>query len=185
MENIEYRDLEDTLVMARQGSKEHKEKILQRYMKYIYKKAFMVNLSARNFEDLVSIGTMTVLQCILKFDKGKHCNFTSYVVAAINNNLLDYLRTASRKTGKDVAVEAASDIVEEDTNPQDQVLLSMEVMELRKALKGLNEEELLLIDALYYKQKSLKSIGEDFGVSYVTIINRRNRILKKLLSILK
>lgn len=184
MKNIEYGDLEETLVKAQEGSKEHKEKVLERYMKYIYKKAFMMNLTAVKFEDLVSVGTMTVLQCILKFDKDKHSNFTSYVVTAINNNLLDYQMTTCRKTMKDVEMDEAADEMIGEEHPQDQVLLYLEIQELRKALKSLSQEERLLIDSIYYKQKSLKATGEALGVSYVTVVNRRNRILKKLLMML-
>ena len=59
---------------------------------------------------------------------------------------------------------------------EDKLVLDM----LSKALSELTEEERVLIDELFFNDKSEREIAREIGVSQPAIHKRRNRILEKL-----
>ena len=65
------------------------------------------------------------------------------------------------------------------------VEVKMQIEELNKALATLTKKERELIEAIFYKEESLRSIGKKEKVSYQTIGKRRDKILEKLREILK
>lgn len=60
----------------------------------------------------------------------------------------------------------------------------MQIEELNKALNSLTEER-DIITAIFFRDESLRSIGERKNRSYQTIGKRRDKILEKLREILK
>ena len=61
----------------------------------------------------------------------------------------------------------------------------MQIEELHRALNTLTKEERELMEAIFYKEESLRSIGKKEKVSYQAISKRRDKILEKLRKILK
>ena len=61
----------------------------------------------------------------------------------------------------------------------------MQIEELNKALATLTKEEQELMEAIFYREESLRSIGRKEKVSYQAIGKRRDKILEKLRKILK
>ena len=65
------------------------------------------------------------------------------------------------------------------------VEVKMQIEELNKALATLTKEERDLIEAIFFREESLKSIGEKEKVTHQAIGKRRDRILEKLRKILE
>ena len=65
------------------------------------------------------------------------------------------------------------------------VEVKMQIEELHKALNTLTKEERELMEAIFYREESLRSIGKKERVSYQAIGKRRDKILEKLREILK
>ena len=65
------------------------------------------------------------------------------------------------------------------------VEVKMQIEELNKALATLTKKERELIEAIFYKEESLRSIGKKEKVSYQAIGKRRDKILEKLRKILE
>ena len=61
----------------------------------------------------------------------------------------------------------------------------MQIEELNKALATLTKEERDLIEAIFFREESLKSIGEKEKVTHQAIGKSRDRILEKLRKILE
>ena len=76
----------------------------------------------------------------------------------------------------DAGFEIPSGEVLVDEIVEDKLLLDM----LSKALSELTEEERVLIDELFFNDKSEREIAREIGVSQPAIHKRRNRILEKL-----
>lgn len=51
---------------------------------------------------------------------------------------------------------------------------------LQEAMTALNEEEQELIQAIYYKNLTVREIGEEKGVSHMAIVKRHKKVLDKL-----
>ncbi|WP_314232197.1 sigma factor-like helix-turn-helix DNA-binding protein [Solobacterium moorei] len=65
------------------------------------------------------------------------------------------------------------------------VEVKMQIEELNKALATLTKKERKLIEAIFYKEESLRSIGKKEKVSYQAIGKRRDKILEKLRKLLE
>ena len=76
-------------------------------------------------------------------------------------------------------------IIDEKTDLEKIVEVKMQIEELNKALATLTKEERDLIEAIFFREESLKSIGEKEKVTHQAIGKRRDRILEKLRKILE
>ncbi len=65
------------------------------------------------------------------------------------------------------------------------VEVKMQIEELNKALATLTKKERELIEAIFYKEESLRAIGKKEKVSYQAIGKRRDKILEKLRQLLE
>lgn len=61
----------------------------------------------------------------------------------------------------------------------------MRIEELHKALNTLTQEERELMEAIFYKEESLRSISRREKVTHQAIGKRRDKILEKLRKILE
>ena len=76
-------------------------------------------------------------------------------------------------------------IIDEKIDLEKIVEVKMQIEELHKALNTLTQEERELMEAIFYKEESLRSISRKEKVSYQAIGKRRDKILEKLREILK
>ena len=76
-------------------------------------------------------------------------------------------------------------IIDERIDLEKIVEVKMQIEELNKALATLTKKERELIEAIFYKEESLRSIGKKEKVSYQAIGKRRDRILEKLRKLLE
>ncbi|HEL2413092.1 TPA: sigma-70 family RNA polymerase sigma factor [Streptococcus suis] len=76
-------------------------------------------------------------------------------------------------------------IIDERINLEKIVEVKMQIEELNKALATLTKKERELIEDIFYKEESLRSIGKKEKVSYQAIGKRRDKILEKLRKLLE
>ena len=76
-------------------------------------------------------------------------------------------------------------IIDERIDLEKIVEVKMQIEELNKALATLTKKEKELIEAIFYKEESLRSIGKKEKVSYQAIGKRRDKILEKLRKLLE
>ena len=76
-------------------------------------------------------------------------------------------------------------IVDESIDIEKIIEVKMQIEELNKALATLTKKERELIEAIFYKEESLRSIGKKEKVSYQAIGKRRDKILEKLRKLLE
>ena len=76
-------------------------------------------------------------------------------------------------------------IIDEKIDLEKIVEVKMQIEELHRALNTLTKEERELMEAIFYKEESLRSTGKKEKVSYQTIGKRRDKILEKLRKILE
>ena len=76
-------------------------------------------------------------------------------------------------------------IVDESIDIEKIVEVKMQIEELNKALATLTKEERELMEAIFYREESLRSISRKEKVTHQAIGQRRDRILEKLRKILE
>ena len=76
-------------------------------------------------------------------------------------------------------------IIDERIDLEKIVEVKMQIEELNKALATLTKKERELIEAIFYKEESLRAIGKKEKVNYQAIGKRRDKILEKLRKLLE
>ncbi|MBL7576103.1 hypothetical protein SAMN00017477_1154 [Peptoniphilus asaccharolyticus DSM 20463] len=76
-------------------------------------------------------------------------------------------------------------IIDEKIDLEKIVEVKMRIEELHRALNTLLKEERELMEAIFYKEESLRSISRREKVTHQAISGRRDRILEKLRKILE
>ena len=76
-------------------------------------------------------------------------------------------------------------IIDEKIDLEKFIEVKMQIEELHRALNTLTKEERELMEAIFYKEESLRAIGKKEKVSHQAIGQRRDKILEKLKEILK
>ena len=76
-------------------------------------------------------------------------------------------------------------IIDERIDLEKIVEVKMQIEELNKALATLTKEERELIEAIFYREESLRSISRKEKVTHQAIGQRRDQILEKLRKILE
>lgn len=181
MKNVDFQELEQLLLSAKNGDDEAKKKIIDNYKNYIYNQAFKYKILSYDLEDVISHASMTVLRCIETFDYKKNSNFTSYVTKSISNNLLDLAQKDIKKNGLNTTEDKLR-YIKSEIELETDIIVSLEIKKLHQALKILTIEDLQLINAIYYEKRSIREISKELGISYATVFNRRKVILKQLLN---
>ena len=87
--------------------------------------------------------------------------------------------------GLDHDVHFIDNIIDEKIDLEKIVEVKMQIEELHRALNTLSKEERELMEAIFYKEESLRSIGKKEKVTHQAISGRRDRILEKLRKILE
>ena len=76
-------------------------------------------------------------------------------------------------------------IIDEKMDLEKIVELKMPIEELHRVINTLTKEEQELMEAIFYREESLRSIGKKEKASYQAIGKRRDKILEKLRKILE
>lgn len=76
-------------------------------------------------------------------------------------------------------------IIDERVDLEKIVEVKMQIEELNKALATLTKKERELMEAIFYREESLRSISKKEKVSYQAIGKRRDKILEKLRKLLE
>jgi len=76
-------------------------------------------------------------------------------------------------------------VVDEDVDIEKIIETKMRIKDLYQALRKLNDEELKVIDSLYFKKMTIRDLAKEQQVSSKKIFSFRNKILKKLREMLK
>lgn len=98
--------------------------------------------------------------------------------SAANHDISYDMLTTEDRAGEDILRDNAPDITEQ---VEEHIMLD----KLRACLALLPEEDVAIIIALFYQEKTERELAQQYGVSHVTIHNRKQRILKMLKKLLE
>ena len=77
------------------------------------------------------------------------------------------------------------DVADDTVDVEKIIETKMRIKDLYQALRKLNDEELKVIDSLYFKKMTIRDLAKEQQVSSKKIFSFRNKILKKLREMLK
>ena len=181
----------DVLIMeAQKGNKDSLEKILNLYKPLIIKNARQIYINGYETEDLIQIGSLSLVKAVYKYQADRGANFTIFAAKVIKNAFNEELRKViSKKWDENFKCSLNSlnkdgiEFIEILHSPEDlegTVLLKEEIAMLKKAINNLPEEEREIINWFYLNNKSLKEYAAKEDINVNTVVKRKGRALGKL-----
>lgn len=172
---------------AKDGDIEAMGKIVDAYKPFVVKTALGIFIVGSDMEDLIQEGCISIMNAVMRYDKNKSSNFTSYVTNAVKKNFFYAIRKAAKGNydcSLDAEISEGVELIEcfaDDFNIEEDYIKNEDIIKLKAVLKTLPREELELLMFLYDKERgAIKKKAEELQVKYTTLIKRRDRIIKKL-----
>lgn len=155
------------------------------------------------YEELISAGIVGYAKALNSFNKNKGAKFSTYAFNCIQNEMLFFMRKetinanntvslnkviSTDKNGNDLCLEEVVSKSSENSL-EDSVVLSEDIMYLKKALNYLTEEERFIIVSRYglnnNKVKTQNEIAGKVKMSQANISKKEKFILDKLKRIMR
>jgi RNA polymerase sigma factor (sigma-70 family) len=186
---MNHNEIESCVISAKTGNQEALLKVLIQFKPFIFKTAQQFNIKNYDVYDLSQIGYIALINAVTKYKIGSH-TFSSYAFNAIKNEF-KYIARQNAKFSNDLSLNSPmgsedntmSDFIEvipSDENLEEDLMLSENINEVRKAVSTLPEDEIEFVVMVYYSGVTLKAYAEKKGISYHKASVKRNNILNKL-----
>ena len=149
-----------------------------------------------NLEDLISIGAIGLIKAVNTFDPRKNIKLATYASRCIENEILMYLRKASRikaEVSLDEPLNVdwdGNELLLSDILGTDEDLVSRNIEEeidlelLRLAMQSLSERERRIVELRFglngEKEYTQKQVADKLGISQSYISRLEKRIMKQL-----
>lgn len=85
-------NIDDLVIKAQEGDKISLERLLSLYKPLIIKNASQIYINGYETEDLIQIGSMSLVKAVHKYQADRGINFTIFAVKVIKNDFNEELR---------------------------------------------------------------------------------------------
>ena len=182
---MNYDYIENLVKKSKDGDEYSKEKLIEEF------RPFIINLSKRTFilgydyDDFKNECYRILFRCILLYKIESH-RFVAYATNGIKNSINDLIRTSIKNSNIHGSATTVYDNYIEETyltyEPKiEEVLCSKYDSDcLKYAMSQLTEEELNLVEHLFYQNKTLKSFAEKNKICYSYAVRKKRHTLDKL-----
>lgn len=174
-----------------------KEKLILHNLRLVAHIAKKFNLTTKDNEEMISIGTVGLMKAIDSFDSSKNVRLVSYAAKCIQNELLMWLRT-TKKTQSDISLQepigadrdgndiVMLDVITSNTPDFAEALdFSIQSKKMLQAVRSkLNKREQIVIVLRYglgqYDRLTQQEIADILGISRSFVSRIEKKSLKKL-----
>lgn len=183
--------MENLIIKAKQGDKGALEEILRKFQPLINNTAMRFYIYGYENEDIKQLAVLAIIKAIEKFDISLSNSFPSYVKETVRNTIYKEIDKAEKvyfkgKISKEIATFIdIKDIVDENTNIQEDYIKKEGREDLEIAISLLKEEERVLLKELYVENKTLKEYAEEKNIEYHNARYAKEKIIKKLKNTLR
>lgn len=136
------------------------------------------------FEDLVSMGAMGLIDAASRFEEGRGASFSSWAFTRIRGSMVDGLRSAGlfrrgdvqrHKSGGGVKFEGLRALRSHAVPADESLELEQEVGQLLAALAQLETDDRRAIEGYWFDGLQLDELGARFGVGKAQMCRRLKR----------
>ena len=184
-----YKEIDKLVGKGKLGDKDSLEEILKMLKPLVISSIKKYYNNFNEYEDLIQMGNLTILQCIKDFDEEKGVYFLGYVKTTLRYVYLNkhkeekILSLNNNYTDSD---DELIDILEsEDVSPLEYILIKERNEHLYNALNTLTNRQIDILIYFYIERLSIKDISQELNIAYRTIVNTKVNALKKLKHYLK
>ncbi len=168
---------------ARGGNKEAMEELLQRFRPLVLATAQRVRWDNAEWNELVQVGQIAVLEAIFDFRAGGRASFAWYARRRVNEALHDWRRRTFRYNGRHCSLgdDPGPLLAAAGINPSQDLLEQAEEAALvHRAMARLPFKQRLVLKWIYFQDRSQKDIALHLGVYESAINGLKNRGLANL-----
>jgi RNA polymerase sporulation-specific sigma factor len=191
---MNHSEIEASLIKAKNGNREELLRIIEQYKPFIIKTAKQFYIKNFDFNDLIQIGYMAVINAASKYRTGSNC-FSTYAAMAVKN-AFKYAARQNSKAHNELSLNSALDsgtdggtefidCIESPENIEEELIRQCTIKEVHNAISKLADDEAELVNLVYLNGTSIKSYAEKNQLSYLHAYRKKNKILDKLNSKLK
>ncbi|MCI1580611.1 MAG: sigma-70 family RNA polymerase sigma factor [Clostridium beijerinckii] len=184
---MDFNYIEVLVTKCKNNDEEAKEKLAEEFRTLIYNISKRTFIDGYNAHDIIQECYQSLFKSVYMYNLEKH-RFVAYATNAIKNNMSDLIkRIKTRRSTEGSDALSLHDNFESNL-PSEEISTELSLCEmcdyedLKLALKNLNEDELELIDFVFYKNYTVKEYAYFKNMCYSTAILKKNTILKKILN---
>lgn len=162
-----------------------KEKLAEEFRPLIYNVSKKTFIDGYNIHDIQQECYKSLFKSVSMYDLEKH-RFVAYASNAIKNNMNDLIKKVKSRSsteGNDalsLCNNFEKDLPSQEISAEALLCEKCDFQDLRLALKNLNEDEMELIDFLFFKNNTVQNYAYFKNMCYSTAIARKKIILKKI-----
>ncbi|MGH2757302.1 MAG: RNA polymerase sporulation sigma factor SigH [Actinomycetota bacterium] len=192
----EYSD-EELVEMAREGSEQAIETLLNRYRHYARAKARSYFLAGADREDIVQEGMIGLFKAVRDFRSDRNAAFRAFAELCITRQIITAIKTATRQkhiplnsyislnkqaTPDDEEGRSLGEVLtgSEMLDPAELIVSAEEIAGIKESMGRLLSELETEVLRLYMDGKSYQEIGDMLGRHVKSIDNALQRIKRKL-----
>lgn len=180
---MDYEYVETLIKEIKLNNSEYKLALLNEFLPFINSLSKRTYINGYDSEDLKSECIITLFDCTNKYNEKSH-RFVAYAVNSIRNTINELVRTTlMRNKHHDLyafSKDNLSTIPSNELSLENITINKLNISSLYSAINKLNHEEQFFINYIYIDGNTLTSYASLKNVSYMTVMNRKNRILFKL-----
>ncbi|HHV38341.1 MAG TPA: sigma-70 family RNA polymerase sigma factor [Tepidimicrobium sp.] len=178
-----YRDIERLLILAREGDKNAKERLLLKLKPLVLSSIRRYYNRKELYDDLIQEGYEVILKAMEDYDPDRGVYFLGYVKAMLKYRYIGKHRERqlySLNLEVDDSGRELVDLIQGKEDPTSDVL-DKEVREkLFCALGHLAPRQREVIIYFYIHDLSMREIAKRLGIAYRTVVNTKARAIEKL-----
>ncbi|MFT8340848.1 MAG: sigma-70 family RNA polymerase sigma factor [Clostridium beijerinckii] len=184
---MDFNYIEVLVTKCKDNDEEAKEKLAEEFRTLIYNISKRTFIDGYNAHDIMQECYQSLFKSVYMYNLEKH-RFVAYATNAIKNNMSDLIKrikTRRSTEGSDALSlhdNFESNLPSEEISTEVSLCEMCDYEDLKLALKNLNEDELELIDYVFYKNYTVKEYAYFKNMCYSTAILKKNTILKKILN---
>lgn len=193
---LERAEEERCIIRAAKGDEQAKTALIEHNLRLVVYIARKFENTGVNLEDLISIGAIGLIKAVNTFNSEKNIKLATYASRCIENEILMYLRKASRLKSEVSLDEPlnvdwdGNELLLSDILGTDDDLVSRSIEEeidrelLRLAMDSLSEREKRIVELRFglngEKEYTQKQVADKLGISQSYISRLEKRIMKQL-----
>ncbi|MVX65919.1 sigma-70 family RNA polymerase sigma factor [Clostridium chromiireducens] len=184
---MDFNYIETLVAKCKNNDEAAKEKLAEEFRPLIYNISKRTFIDGYDINDLQSECYKSLFKCVSMYNLEKH-RFVAYATNAIKNNINDLIKKVkSRSSTEGNDALSLHDNFEKDI-PSQEISTEISLCEmcdyedLKLALKNLNEDEIELINFVFYKNYTVREYAYLKNMCYSTAILKKKTILKKVLN---
>ncbi len=188
---------EALIVKLREGDENARNTLIERNLRLVAFVAKKYYQSGKDYEDLISIGTIGLIKAINKFDESKGIRFATYAVRCIHNEILMCLRS-EKKLVNEVSmnepigfdyegneINLMDILCDEDESVFKEVNLKLDTKRLYEGVESVlddREREIIILRYGLYGKKALaqRTIAKALGISRSYVSRIEKKAIEKL-----